>query len=96
MSLSRWPGAESAQVAHRAASCWSPHRVVCASPAVVLASQGLLGKGEATSYPAPQFKELVGSQWTDAKAVIELTCSGGDSAMGSVATLTPVAAIRDH
>jgi len=44
---------------------------VCASPAVVLASQGLLGKGGATCYPAPQFKEMVGSQWTDSKAIVD-------------------------
>eukprot|EP00930_Biecheleria_cincta_P104475 TRINITY_DN96805_c0_g1_i1.p1 TRINITY_DN96805_c0_g1~~TRINITY_DN96805_c0_g1_i1.p1 ORF type:complete len:265 (-),score=38.12 TRINITY_DN96805_c0_g1_i1:64-831(-) len=43
---------------------------VCASPAVVFAEQGLLGAA-ATSYPAPQFKELVGDRWTDAKAVVD-------------------------
>lgn len=43
---------------------------VCASPAVVFKTHGLLGES-ATSYPAPKFKEMVGSGWTDAKAVVD-------------------------
>ncbi|CAJ1454162.1 unnamed protein product [Effrenium voratum] len=41
---------------------------VCASPAVVFAHHGLLEKS-ATSYPAPQFKELVGDKWEDGTRV---------------------------
>lgn len=43
---------------------------VCASPAVVFAHHGLL-ESSATCYPAPKFKELVGSGWKDAKAVVD-------------------------
>mmetsp|Transcript_29532 Transcript_29532/g.84575 ORF Transcript_29532/g.84575 Transcript_29532/m.84575 type:complete len:304 (+) Transcript_29532:80-991(+) len=43
---------------------------VCASPAVIFATHGLIGD-TATSYPAPKFKELVGEGWTDAKAVVD-------------------------
>ncbi|CAJ1408886.1 unnamed protein product [Effrenium voratum] len=43
---------------------------VCASPAVVFAHHGLLEKS-ATSYPAPQFKELVGDKWEDSRAVVD-------------------------
>ncbi|CAE7381054.1 DJ1B, partial [Symbiodinium sp. KB8] len=43
---------------------------VCASPAVVFAHHGIV-KDAATCYPAPQFKELVGAGWKDAKAVVD-------------------------
>lgn len=43
---------------------------VCASPAVVLATHGLLGDA-ATCYPADKFKEAVGDGWKDAKAVVD-------------------------
>merc|ERR1712113_42925 len=43
---------------------------VCASPAVVFATHGLLpATGESTCYPAPKFKEAVGDKWVDKKAV---------------------------
>jgi 4-methyl-5(b-hydroxyethyl)-thiazole monophosphate biosynthesis len=42
---------------------------VCASPAVVFASHGLL-RDSATCYPAPQFKERVPG-WTEALAVVD-------------------------
>ena len=42
---------------------------VCASPAVVLATHGLLKDGKGTCYPAPKFKEAVGAGWEDAKVV---------------------------
>mmetsp|Transcript_61397 Transcript_61397/g.142906 ORF Transcript_61397/g.142906 Transcript_61397/m.142906 type:complete len:189 (-) Transcript_61397:68-634(-) len=42
---------------------------VCASPAVVFGTHGLL-PATATCYPAPKFKEIV-SGWTDAQAVID-------------------------
>ncbi|CAK9095344.1 unnamed protein product [Durusdinium trenchii] len=43
---------------------------VCASPAVVFAQHGLL-ESSATCYPAPKFKEMVGSSWKDAQAVVD-------------------------
>jgi 4-methyl-5(b-hydroxyethyl)-thiazole monophosphate biosynthesis len=43
---------------------------VCASPAVVFATHGLL-KDSATCYPAPQFKEAVGAGWTESQAVVD-------------------------
>jgi len=43
---------------------------VCASPAVVFSTHGLIGE-TATSYPAPAFKEQVGGGWTDSKAVVD-------------------------
>lgn len=53
---------------HHASGRWTA--AVCASPAVVFATHGLLPK-TATSYPAPKFKELVGSGWTEAQAVVD-------------------------
>lgn len=45
---------------------------VCAAPAVVLASHGILGdEGRTTSYPADAFKASVGDGWVDAKAVVD-------------------------
>lgn len=43
---------------------------VCASPAVVLATHGLLPE-KATSFPAPKFKEAIGDKWQDAQAVVD-------------------------
>ena len=44
---------------------------VCASPAVVLAPHGLLpSEGEVTSFPAPKFKEIIGSRWSETRAVV--------------------------
>ena len=45
---------------------------VCASPAVIFASHGLL-PSKATCYPAPAFKEAVdaASSWQEASAVVE-------------------------
>ena len=43
---------------------------VCASPAVVLATHGLLKEGKGTCYPAPKFKEAVGAGWADSKVVV--------------------------
>ena len=42
---------------------------VCASPAVVLATHGLLG-ARSTCYPADPFKEKLG-EWTDAAVVVD-------------------------
>ena len=42
---------------------------VCASPAVIFATHGILN-GPATCYPAPQFKEKIDG-WTDAQAVVD-------------------------
>merc|ERR1712232_829670 len=41
---------------------------VCASPAVVLQTHGLIGE-KATCYPAPKFKEMIAG-WTDELAVV--------------------------
>lgn len=43
---------------------------VCASPAVVFGSHGLLPE-KATCYPNPKFKEVVGAAWQDAQAVMD-------------------------
>ena len=43
---------------------------VCASPAVVFATHGLLNEA-ATCYPAPQFKEAIGSGWSESQAVVD-------------------------
>eukprot|EP00933_Yihiella_yeosuensis_P044714 TRINITY_DN39985_c0_g1_i1.p1 TRINITY_DN39985_c0_g1~~TRINITY_DN39985_c0_g1_i1.p1 ORF type:complete len:301 (+),score=47.09 TRINITY_DN39985_c0_g1_i1:42-944(+) len=43
---------------------------VCASPAVVFAEHRLLNQ-DATCYPAPKFKELIGENWKDAEAVVD-------------------------
>ena len=43
---------------------------VCASPAVVFATHGLL-KQSATCYPADVFKDKVGAGWTEAQAVVD-------------------------
>ncbi|CAE8588961.1 unnamed protein product, partial [Polarella glacialis] len=43
---------------------------VCASPAVVFATHGLLGES-ATCYPAPHFKEKIPGGWQDAQAVVD-------------------------
>ena len=42
---------------------------VCASPAVVFATHGIL-RDAATCYPAPAFKEKVAG-WTEAQAVVD-------------------------
>ncbi|CAJ1337794.1 unnamed protein product [Effrenium voratum] len=43
---------------------------VCASPAVVFGTHGLLPE-KATCYPNPKFKEIVGEKWQDARAVMD-------------------------
>mmetsp|Transcript_131846 Transcript_131846/g.186017 ORF Transcript_131846/g.186017 Transcript_131846/m.186017 type:complete len:187 (+) Transcript_131846:50-610(+) len=43
---------------------------VCASPAVVFGSHGLLPE-KATCYPNPKFKEIVGAAWQDGKAIVD-------------------------
>jgi 4-methyl-5(b-hydroxyethyl)-thiazole monophosphate biosynthesis len=43
---------------------------MCASPAVIFATHGLLPKS-ATCYPAQKFKDVVGEAWQDKKAVID-------------------------
>ena len=52
------------------ASAGKTTAAVCASPAVVLQTHGLL-KDTATCYPAPAFKEKVGAGWTEAQAVVD-------------------------
>ena len=56
---------------------------ICASPAVVLAQNGLLGDNKATCYPAPQFVSALGSSYTGAnveKSNNIITANGPKSA----------------
>lgn len=43
---------------------------VCASPAVVFATHGLLGDNPATCYPAPQFKEKL-NNWSETAVIVD-------------------------
>ena len=57
---------------------------ICASPAVVLAKNGLLGGQKATWYPAPAFIELVGENYTGSDVEVGdnlITANGPKSAM---------------
>lgn len=56
---------------------------ICASPAVVLAKNGLLNKNKATCYPAPQFIEALGDLYTGSDVEIShniITANGPKSA----------------
>ncbi len=56
---------------------------ICASPAVVLASNGLLGDNKATCYPAPQFISALGKAYTGNDVEISnniITANGPKSA----------------
>ena len=56
---------------------------ICASPAVVLASHGLIN-GKATCYPAPQFIELLGDNYANIDVVRTdnvITANGPKSAL---------------
>ncbi|MBO7345333.1 MAG: DJ-1/PfpI family protein [Clostridia bacterium] len=57
---------------------------ICASPAVVLAKNGLLGEQKATCYPAPAFIELMGDNYTGSDVEVGerlITANGPKSAM---------------
>ena len=57
---------------------------ICASPAVVLASHGLIGGYSATCYPAPDFINALGANFTGAPVEIcknLITANGPKSAM---------------
>ena len=56
---------------------------ICASPAVVLAQNGLLGQNKATCYPAPQFVSALGCAYTGKDVEISnniITANGPKSA----------------
>ena len=56
---------------------------ICASPAVVLVSHGLIN-GKATCYPAPQFIELMGDNYVESDVVTTnnvITANGPKSAL---------------
>ncbi len=56
---------------------------ICASPAVVLASNGLLKDKKATCYPASQFIDMMGENYTGADVEIDgnfITANGPKSA----------------
>ncbi len=59
-----------------------PYAAICAAPAVVLASHGLLG-AKATCYPAPQFREKLVDPVDDSVAVtgIVTTSKGPGTAL---------------
>ncbi len=57
---------------------------ICASPAVVLADNGLLNVEKATCYPAPQFVNSLGQKYTASDVEISnnvITANGPKSAM---------------
>ena len=49
-----------------------PYAAICAAPAVVLASHGLLPDDKATCYPAPQFRSMLINPIDDPVAVTGL------------------------
>lgn len=56
---------------------------ICASPAVVLAENGLIGKNKATCYPASQFVKALGESYTGVDVEISgnlITADGPKSA----------------
>ncbi len=56
---------------------------ICASPAVVLADNNLLGEQKATCYPAPAFVKTMGENYTDSDVEISdglITANGPKSA----------------
>lgn len=57
---------------------------ICASPAVVLAENGLLNAKKATCYPAPQFIDALGDKYTGSDVQVDgkvITANGPKSAM---------------